>query len=257
MTDKTIGRAAAGIAALAALIAIVFVADLLGLIPTGPFWENLFAGVLSGLIIMIAVALLLPHYLKIYFAPRVRLQPDETFRLTRYFDGRYKGTLLLSIRNDGTRTLKSFYWHLIVPRGLNPVVQDLKGRIIGARKIGDYEYIRGLVDDRPVFPSSNLELPIRVAFDTADARPDWEIKYSLTTEYGHFPKEMELHQRMDQSALADCAELKVYAETNQEIVPLTEEERAAAQPQIEKIELKVQNEAVKEPAMQSDTAALL
>jgi hypothetical protein len=107
--------------------------------------------------------------------------------------------------------VQAYYWHLIVPRKLNPVAQDLRGRIIGARRIGEFDYIHGLVDDQPVFPRTTLELPIRVSLDTSDFRSGWNIKYALSTEHGHFPKEMELHRQMDASALADCAEFGIRA----------------------------------------------
>ncbi|MFH1046690.1 MAG: hypothetical protein V1738_00135 [Patescibacteria group bacterium] len=232
MTDKTIGRVAGGIALLAALTAVIFVADLLDLIPTGPFWESLFAGLLSGAIIVSLVVLLLPAYLRSLFAPQVSLEPEEDFALSRYLDSRLKGSLRLQIRNDGRNSIKSFYWHLIIPRALNPVVQDTRGRIIGARKLGEYDYIHGLVENQPVFPNCSLELPIRVALDTADNREKWQIKYSLSTEFGHCPREMGLHRSMDASALADCAEFwidsAVHAVTrNDSILPL---ESAAPEP---------------------------
>ncbi len=209
MTDKTIGRVAGGIATSTALIAIVFVADLFGLIPTGPFWENLFAGVIAAVFVLVLVALLYPSYARILKAPQVILEPDEEFELSRYLDGRLKGVLRLNIYNEGRDTVRLFYWHLIIPRKLNPVVQDLRGRIIGARKMGEYDYIRGLVDTQPVFPNCSLELPVRIQLDTVDNREQWQIKYSLSTENGHYPAEMRLHRKMDASALADCAEFTI------------------------------------------------
>ncbi|MBU0625664.1 hypothetical protein KKF05_04960 [Patescibacteria group bacterium] len=216
MSDQTIRRAAAGIAAAAALIAIIFIANLLDLIPTGPFWESLFADLLAGLFIILLVGILLPVYLRLMLKPNIELEPEEDFLLTRYLDGRLKGTLRLILRNNGRRTVRAFYWHLIIPRQLHPLVQDLKGRIIGARRLGEFDYIHGWVDGQPVFPQGGIELPVRIALETSASQAEWKIKYALSTEHGHYPKEMELHHQMNASALADCAEFIIRAEIKPE-----------------------------------------
>ncbi|PIY62956.1 hypothetical protein COY93_01715 [Candidatus Uhrbacteria bacterium CG_4_10_14_0_8_um_filter_58_22] len=217
MSDLTITKLAGAAGILSVLVMAGLLGRLLGLQPDRWFWSDLLADLIAGAAIVAAVAVLLPSYLQRLHRPRLVPELPEDVRLTRYLDGRIKGTVRLVVRNDGDRTVRCFAWHLFLPKRLNAQVTELapygKRKTIGTLEIGDLVYVHGLVEDELIFPQTSFELPVRVWCDTADSRPEWSVRFGLNTETGPFPAALGLHRTIDAAAAADCIELIVPSQT--------------------------------------------
>lgn len=205
MTDRTIARLSTGLAVLAIASIFYFSAELLGLAPTVRFWEGFFGTLIAGIFLFALMALVIPWYQNLIRSPHLYLKPNSDFELTRGLDGRRRGTLQLSVVNCGRYPITSYYWHLLVPHGLQVKIQDSRGITLSARKVGSHFLYQGYVQASPVFPNCSVELPVNVILETADTRDFWRLKYSLDTEFGSCPQEMNRHERIHESAVPDCA----------------------------------------------------
>ncbi|HCC22170.1 hypothetical protein A2480_03795 [Candidatus Uhrbacteria bacterium RIFOXYC2_FULL_47_19] len=218
MSDLTITKLAGAAGLLSILVMAGLLGRLLGLQPDRWFWSDFLANLFAGVVIVSTAAILLPSYLQRLHRPRLVPELPEDVQLTRYLDGRIKGTVRLVVRNDSDRIVHCFGWHLFLPKRLNAQVTELapygKRKTIGTREISDLVYVHGLVEDELIFPQTSFELPVRVWCDTADSRSEWSIRFGLNTETGSFPTVFGLHRTVDAAAAADCLELIVPSQTS-------------------------------------------
>ncbi|MFH2062639.1 MAG: hypothetical protein ABIJ46_00590 [bacterium] len=213
MSDQSIRKLAAAAAVVCGLAVAVFGAMALGLFPDRWFWSDFFAQLLAVGTVAAAAALLLPTYLSYIRRPRFGLELPDDVRLSRYLDGRIKGTVRLVVRNDGRQAVRNFVWHLFLPKGLNAQVTEVapygKRKTVGTSEVGGLVYVHGTVEDELILPQTSFELPVRVWCDTADSRGEWQLQFGLHSEHGPFPAALGLHRSMDEATAADCVPLTV------------------------------------------------
>ena len=141
--------------------------NFVSVIESSPFFSAFYGALLSGLIIGGLFYIIFPRVLKSLKKPKLsfllRKSRGKVFIMSKAIDGNWEGTMHLAIKNDGRETINKYYWHLLIPSDLNPVIVDrISGVGIKPELLeDDWSSFSGNLND-PLFPKRNFIFPYEI-----------------------------------------------------------------------------------------------
>jgi hypothetical protein len=150
-------------------------------VDSSPFLTAMFASLLSGVTIAVLFSLVFPRYYykslrkpKLFFLTRnIR---ERNIQLTNASDGNFEASAVLVIKNDGLETLRDFYWHLFIPKQLNPnlvplalIKESYQIDNIKDNEGNEWTHFNSLTSE-PLYPNSYMKFPYEIKIKTSEAK---------------------------------------------------------------------------------------
>ena len=158
-----------------------------------PWWSAFFAEFFAALIILIIATFVIPRYLdwrKRPDIPLINLETGEdTFSLGET-ETNYNTLLHLAIVNKKQVSLSNIFWHLYIPKVLNPIFRNgfscsPKIHIMNG---DEWLYYNGSIPG-PLYPNRKSLFPHEIALtlEKTNEIKGYQIYYYFSTEYGTYP----------------------------------------------------------------------